>query len=82
MEIVMSELVEVKILSMTMTSKYGDLTSGDILRTDAAYAKHLVEDCHAAEYITHVKNIPLAEVAQPIEKSMAARENPKLHSKK
>lgn len=61
----MSGLVEVKILAMTMTSKYGNLSSGDVLRTDPAYAKHLVEDCHAAEYIKPV------EVAPPVEKSDA-----------
>lgn len=44
------ELVEVKILTMVITSRYGTLDRGDILRTDAAYAKHLIEECHAAEY--------------------------------
>lgn len=46
----MSELVQVKIKGIVSTVKYGTLESGDILRTDAAFAKHLVEDCFAAEY--------------------------------
>jgi hypothetical protein len=46
------EQVQVKITGMVMTHRYGTLSTGDILRTDAAYAKHLVEDCSAAEYIT------------------------------
>lgn len=48
----MSELVQVKIKGIVATVKYGTLESGDILRTDAAFAKHLVEDCGAAEYCT------------------------------
>ncbi len=44
------ELVEVKILGQGITAQYGTLSSGDILRTDAAFARHLVEDCSAAEY--------------------------------
>lgn len=46
----MSELVTVKIKGIVATVRYGTLESGDILRTDAAFAKHLVEDCGAAEY--------------------------------
>lgn len=46
----MSELVTVKIKGIVSTVRYGTLESGDILRTDAAFAKHLVEDCCAAEY--------------------------------
>ena len=43
--------VQVKIRGMVMTHRYGTLSAGDVLRTDAAFAKHLVEDCAAAEYI-------------------------------
>lgn len=46
----MSELVTVKIKGIVSTVRYGTLESGDVLRTDAAFAKHLVEDCGAAEY--------------------------------
>ncbi|WP_041742289.1 hypothetical protein [Collimonas fungivorans] len=45
------DLVQLKIIGLVITHRYGTLSSGDILRTDAAYAKHLVEDCGAAEYI-------------------------------
>lgn len=47
----MSELVQVKIKGTVVTSRYGALSTGDLLRTDAAFAKHLVEECGAAEYV-------------------------------
>lgn len=48
------DLVQVKIKGTVITNRYGTLTSGDVLRTDAAFAKHLVEECGAAEYINKV----------------------------
>lgn len=48
----MTEHVQVRIKGIVATVRYGTLESGDILRTDAAFAKHLVEDCGAAEYCT------------------------------
>ena len=45
------ELVQVKIKGTVVTSRYGTLASGDVLRTDAAFAKHLVEECQAGEYV-------------------------------
>lgn len=47
----MSEQVQVRITGMVMTNRYGTLASGSVLRTDAAFAKHLVDECNAAEYI-------------------------------
>lgn len=44
------ELVEVEIIGMVITARYGTLNTGAILRTDAAFAKHLVDDCSAAKY--------------------------------
>lgn len=44
------DLVEVEITGMAITARYGTLASGTVLRTDAAYAKHLVEECGAAKY--------------------------------
>ena len=44
--------VEVKITSTVVTAPYGTLMPGTILRTSAAYARHLVEDACAAKYIT------------------------------
>ena len=44
-------LVRIKILSVVTTNQHGDLMPDTELRTDAAFARHLVEDCKAAEYI-------------------------------
>lgn len=44
------ELVSVKIRGTVVTARYGTLTAGDVLRTDADYARHLVDDCKAATY--------------------------------
>jgi hypothetical protein len=46
------ELLTIEIKGLVVTSRYGALQSGDLLRTDAAFARHLVEDCAAAEYVT------------------------------
>lgn len=46
------ELVQVQITTTAVTSRYGTLVSGDILRTGAEFARHLVEDCKAAKYVT------------------------------
>lgn len=48
----MDGLVQVKIKGTVITSRYGSLSDGDILRTDTAFARHLVEECAAAEYIS------------------------------
>lgn len=48
--------VEVEIIGMAITARYGTLQTGTILRTDEAYAKHLVEDCGAAKYRTPVES--------------------------
>lgn len=56
------EQVEVEILSQTITSQYGVLSAGHILRTDAAFAAHLVDDCMAAKY---TKAKPQAEPSAP-----------------
>lgn len=71
------ELIEVEILTQAVTAQYGTLKTGDILRTDAAFAKHLVEDAFAAKYVgarptpekptaekQEVKAAPVARVAQ------------------
>lgn len=52
----MDELVQIKIRGIVTTSRYGTLVSGDILRTDAAFAKHLVEECKAGEYVHSAAN--------------------------
>jgi len=53
--------VQVKITGQAITARYGTLSTGDMLVTDAAFAKHLVEDCGAAEY---VKKAPAAAPAK------------------
>ena len=63
------ELVEVKIKTMVITSRYGTLDMGDILRTDAAYAKHLIEECHAAEYVTAPKPVEIEPTDKPKRKA-------------
>lgn len=45
------DLVQVRIKRLVGTSRYGWLETGDMLRTTAAYARHLVEDVAAAEYV-------------------------------
>lgn len=55
------EQVEVEITGQAITARYGTLNTGDILRTDAAFAKHLVEDCSAAKYKTAVVTKPEAK---------------------
>jgi len=50
-------LVEVEILGCVITAQFGTLSSGDILRTDAAFAAHLVNECAAARY-TQAKPAP------------------------
>lgn len=44
-------MIAVKITGTVITQRYGVLSSGDILRTDEAFTRHLVEDCHAGIYI-------------------------------
>jgi hypothetical protein len=70
------ELVEVEITGQAITARYGTLNTGDILRTDAEFAKHLVEDCAAAKYTTAkpVKQAiaPAAPVARKRKASVAA----------
>lgn len=57
-------LVEVEILGCVVTAQYGTLKQGDILRTDAEFANHLVNDCSAAKY-TQAKPAPAEEPAKP-----------------
>jgi len=70
--------VEVEITGMVMTAQYGTLQTGAVLYTDAAFAKHLVEDCGAAKYRTaHAPEAPSApaKLAAPA-KSAAKKSKP------
>lgn len=60
-------LVEVEILGCVVTAQYGTLKQGDILRTDAEFAAHLVNDCSAAKYTQ----------AQPAPETGAVKPKPK-----
>ena len=65
------EQVTVKITGQAITSRYGTLNTGDILRTDTEFARHLVEDCSAAEYDTKAVEIapePPVEAPEVAEK--------------
>ena len=67
------QLVEVKITSTVVTAPYGTLTSGTILRTSPAYAKHLVEEAFAARYLT----APAASAEPPAKRSKKQTETDK-----
>ena len=62
------EQVEVEILTQTITSQYGVLSQGDILRTSPEFAKHLVEEANAAKYTAKAKP---EETAKPAQKAKA-----------
>jgi hypothetical protein len=49
------ELVQIRITGPINTSRYDALSSGDLLRTDAAYAQHLVKDLRVAVYLEDQK---------------------------
>jgi hypothetical protein len=69
----MPEQIQIRVTGMAMTARYGTLSAGTILRTDAAFAKHLVEECKAAEYI----EAPAEAVAAPAAVKSAAVRKPK-----
>lgn len=66
-------LVQVKIRGTVITARYGTLVSGDVLRTDAEYARHLVEDCSAGEYIGAQAAPALEAAAAPASKPRKAK---------
>jgi hypothetical protein len=70
------ELVSVKIRGTVVSARYGTLTAGDILRTDADYARHLVDDCNAATYADAQRaqtHEPKGEAEAPKNKQRKAR---------
>lgn len=58
------EQVQIEILTQTITAQYGTLEAGVTLRTTAAFAKHLVEDCMAAKYARPLSEKPTAAKAE------------------
>lgn len=67
----MTQQVQVKIKGIVSTQRYGTLESGDILRTDEDFARFLVEDCQAADYL-EATQLPKAAAA-PAKKPKAAK---------
>ena len=67
------QLVEVKITSTVVTAPRGTLMPGTILRANAAYAKHLVEEAFAASYLT----APAASAEPPAKRSKKQTETDK-----
>jgi hypothetical protein len=63
-------MIAVKITGTVITQRYGTLTAGDIVRTDEAFARHLVEDCAAAKYL---EVAPTAIAVDPENKPKPAR---------
>lgn len=49
------ENVKVRIKGQLISSKYGTLSDGHILSTDAAYAKFVIDEMKAGEYVDAVK---------------------------
>jgi hypothetical protein len=64
----------VRIKGTVITSQYGALSDGTLLRTNDAFAKHLVEEAFAAEYVVN-KEEPLA-VVEPVEPTEKKRGRP------
>ena len=67
------ELIEVEILTTTVTGQYGTLAQGDILRTSPAFARHLVKDAYAAKYVHAKDDAPEAAEAPAPEQKPAAK---------
>ena len=71
-------MVKVRILGMVITHQHGTLNTGDILQTTPEFAKHLVDDCSAAEYVTPKKE----EAAEVKQQSGGGRKAPKGNASK
>lgn len=68
--------VKVKIRGIVATQRYGTLETGDILTTDEAFAKHLVEECGAGEYVAENATVAAEKPAKPKSKKKAAAKAP------
>jgi hypothetical protein len=66
-------MVKVKIKGTVITAQYGALSSGDILVTSEAFAKHLVDDCGAAEYLTEPAKTEEIVSEKPLKTSKKAK---------
>lgn len=63
------ELIEVEILTTTITGPYGTLAQGDILRTSPEFARHLVKDAYAAKYVSAKDDVEPQQEAAPAAES-------------
>jgi len=72
-------IVRVKIKGIVVTPQYGTLSPGDELRTNPEFARHLVEDCNAAEYIDAA---PDDQPATPADETPVAVATKKIKAKK
>lgn len=68
-------MTDVEILGIVVTHQYGTLNTGDVLRTDPEFARHLVEDCGAAKYraqpeaaVTEIEAGPAVDAAPSLAK--------------
>lgn len=68
--------VKVKIRGIVATQRYGTLESGDVITTDEAFAKHLVEECGAGEYVPENATVAAKKPAKPKSKKQAVAEAP------
>lgn len=72
------EQVEIEITSQAITQQHGVLQAGDVLRVDADFAEHLVNEARAAKYTKPraeakaepepVKAEPVRAVKNPVKK--------------
>lgn len=51
------DLIQVEITTTAHTHRYGTLATGDILRTDAAFARHLVKEANCARYVNAADDV-------------------------
>ncbi len=51
------DLIQVEITTTAQTHRYGTLATGDILRTDAAFARHLVKEAYCARYVNAADDV-------------------------
>ena len=63
--------VEVKIIKTVVTQQYGTLVNGDILKTDRAFAQHLVDECGAAQFTAAAGGESKQAAARPKRQSRA-----------
>lgn len=67
------ELIEVEILTTTITGQYGTLAQGDILRTSPEFARHLVKDACAAKYVGAQSDDLEPKAAEPSKTAVKAK---------